>query len=420
MAVVGAGVRVLACALLFVALTSAVRITHRKAGGIPLAPPGFVPAQGALQPASSASHAEDEDATSYHTTDTQKLMSTLASENGAPEMNGDSDAQADAARALADRYLAGRVGKVHIINNVNQLKHSDKTNKAAHPDLAEFDYERSQAQREAAISHRILEREEDTKRDQRLIDELKRRDSDEAAQKDAIFQKRVSAAGLFNCVPYDRSVKSLMARWNFEKDFKDQIGALHLSIDGDVQVNGGAAIFQGNGTMQSPPLPLTLAEKTLEVWVKLLDSKQRNVGVISLQKSDGTKYDGIAYGDQSPGFWTASSEGSLRSELSPRDKVGSEPESGFNEYIQVAIVYGKDNSITIYRNGELYHPSYTPKDSNIVEFGKDSFVLLGAKNSQLGRLKGSIAEARLYSKALTEAQVIASHKTYSSCGNKQS
>ena len=81
--------------------------------------------------------------------------------------------------------------------------------------------------------------------------------------------------------------------------------------------------------------------------------------------------------------------------------------------IHLAIVYAADNSITLYRNGVGYGASYTRGRLQAYAAG-DTRVLFGKRATgavvKAAPLNGEIAEARLYDRALTAAEIAASFK----------
>ena len=59
----------------------------------------------------------------------------------------------------------------------------------------------------------------------------------------------------------------------------DRIGNLNLNLQGGAHQNARGLIVQSGGYAVSGPIPVTLMEKTLEVWVKLDTVDQRGGGV---------------------------------------------------------------------------------------------------------------------------------------------
>ena len=158
--------------------------------------------------------------------------------------------------------------------------------------------------------------------------------------------------------------------------------------------------------MQSVPLKRDIREKTLEAWVTLANLTQRGCGVIGLDTPQGRFFDSIVFGEKKPGHWMAGSDFFLRTEApgGPRETAGPK------QLIHVAIVYAKDNSITVYRNGIRYGKSY--KRGKVHTFVKGgSRFLFGQRLTGVNPpLAGEVEEARAYYRGLSAEEVAASFK----------
>lgn len=211
--------------------------------------------------------------------------------------------------------------------------------------------------------------------------------------------------------PAPQTVRPL-AQWTFETDARDSRGHLNGTLVNGARVERGRLVLDSEGAyMRSAPLATDLYEKTLEAWVYLPDRAQRGGGVISVQTPDGLQFDAIVYGEREPGKWMAGSEGYNRS----LNLSAPAESSAVSERIHVAIVYGGDNSITVYRNGVPYGAGYTPTGSNrtLRTFSAGhSEVLIGMRHlgGGIAFLKGEVEEARLYDRALTPVEIARSYK----------
>src|SRR5262249_54654494 len=153
----------------------------------------------------------------------------------------------------------------------------------------------------------------------------------------------------------DASPRSDMAmpisRWKFDGDARDSIGQLHGTLRGPAAIRNGRLVLNGQGAfVETAALTGEMREKTLEAWVALPDLTQRGGAAMSLQNIGGGTFDAIVFGERQPGRWMAGSEGFQRS----RDHDGAVEKSASGNLVHVAIVYARDNRITIYRNGRLY------------------------------------------------------------------
>lgn len=150
---------------------------------------------------------------------------------------------------------------------------------------------------------------------------------------------------------------------------------------------------------------MNLREKTLEVWVALAGLDQKGGGALTVQTPDSENFDSIVFGEREPARWIAGSDFFRRTQ-----DVGGPPETAKpGELIHLAVVYGTDNSITLYRNGTRYGTNY--QQGTLQPFAAGSARgLLGKRHlaSGVAALAGEIEEARLYARALTAEEVSAS------------
>lgn len=154
-----------------------------------------------------------------------------------------------------------------------------------------------------------------------------------------------------------------------------------------------------------PEVP-TIRDKTLVAWVALNNTTQRGGSVLTLDHAQGPGhvFDGIVFGERTPGKWMA---GSNHFERTEADQSAYPEESAApHALIQVAVVYA-GNEVTIYRDGELYAGYTAP---NQAAFGDGSAVVMGLRHVGAGQqsprfFAGSIEEARIYNVALTQEQI---------------
>ena len=197
-----------------------------------------------------------------------------------------------------------------------------------------------------------------------------------------------------------------IAAWSFEKDASDAFGNLDGHLEGGAEVRDGRLILDGKGAyFRTDALPVDLGAKTLEAWVTPTTLDQRGGGVISIESTDVHGFDSIVFAEKEPRHWYPGSNYGVRSQ-----NVGGAAENAKpGELIHMAIVYGADNSIAVYRNGAPYGHSYSKAELKKFEAGK-SRVLLGLRHKGAGSgfFSGEIEEARLYDHALTAEEVAAS------------
>ncbi len=122
-------------------------------------------------------------------------------------------------------------------------------------------------------------------------------------------------------------------------------------LKGSAIVSDGVLALPKDGSyFQSAPLESDIHEKTLEAWVSLSDLAQGGGAAISIENSEGTQFDAIVFGEREQGKWTAGSDGFQRTANLSAD-VETTPIGGL---IHMAIVYRDDNSVALFRNGEVY------------------------------------------------------------------
>ncbi len=203
-----------------------------------------------------------------------------------------------------------------------------------------------------------------------------------------------------------------IARWTFETDARDVIGGLNGTLMGGAVVENGRLKLNGKTAfMETAPLARSVREKTLEAWAAPTNLAQRGGGVLSLESKEGNPFDAIVYGERVIGRWMAGSEFYVRT----RDLEGPPETAKPGELIHIAVVYAANNSISVFRNGELYAPPYLPADakSTLRTYpAAESRLLLGLRHTGAGNgfFAGEIAEARLYDRALSAAEVAESYK----------
>lgn len=206
----------------------------------------------------------------------------------------------------------------------------------------------------------------------------------------------------------DLEVATPLLAWEFDQDSGAARSDRGLELHGGARIEGGRLAVRDGGFALSVPLNREITEKTLEAWVALDNLDQRGGGVVALQTADGTVFDSIVFGEQSPGLWLAGSEFFNRTQgvAGPREMAVGE------EVVHLAITYQSDGEIALYRNGEAYGQPY--RTSGPFRFSPGSVVTLGLRHLPAGGnrgLNGHIVRARLYERALSPIEVAASYRT---------
>jgi len=197
-----------------------------------------------------------------------------------------------------------------------------------------------------------------------------------------------------------------IARWSFEKDARDSIGQLNGELSGGAAIRDGRLVLDGKEAMvRTAPLGRPLREKTLEAWVALSSLEQGGGGVITIENEKGAVFDAIVFAEKEAYRWMAGSEFYRRS----RPANGPEETAKPHEFVHLVAVYRPDNTIALFRNGQLYGKAWTPGEA-LVSFDAQAHLLFGRRHAGGTRaaLAGEIEEARLYDRALSAEEIAAS------------
>lgn len=186
------------------------------------------------------------------------------------------------------------------------------------------------------------------------------------------------------------------------------ISAIHGFIEGDATIRDGKLVLGGAGFVRTMPLGKRLPQKTLEAWVKLAAFEQGGGGVVSHESEDGVVFDSIVFAEHAPRKWTAGSDNFRRGKNldEPNENAATE------RFVHMAITYAADGTIAMFRDGIPYGQPWKPVNppGDLLE---NSRVMFGLRHSPSGGnrlLRGEIDEARIYDRALTPAEVLASFR----------
>jgi hypothetical protein len=160
--------------------------------------------------------------------------------------------------------------------------------------------------------------------------------------------------------------------------------------------------------MVTLPFAETIAEKTLVSWVSLTDLDQPGGGsALSIQfAGQGAQgFDGIVYAERVPGQWM---NGSNFFQRSVPDNFGELETVTDPGEVMMAITYDLDDSITIYRDGQLYADEVDASLGVLNTYEADlSNAIIGRRHDGAGSpLAGSINEARIYNTALGADEIL--------------
>lgn len=199
-----------------------------------------------------------------------------------------------------------------------------------------------------------------------------------------------------------------VSQWTFDGDSRDRIGGLHGSLKGAAVIKDGRLLLNGKDAfVETLPIHRELQARTLEAWLTLNNLDQRGGAVISIETKDGKVFDAVVFGEKQPGKWIAGSNFFARTR-----EVNGPPETKPNELTHVVISYAVDGRISLYRNGVPYGESYSPGGKAIEFKAGETRILIGKRHTGGGSafFHGEIEETRLYDRALSTDEILASFK----------
>ena len=256
--------------------------------------------------------------------------------------------------------------------------------------------------------------DEEKNRKEQIAKLVAQRDALQQARNRIELEVRASILKKRNNLSTQLTGPSPYARWSFEEGLKDSVGDMHGELHGGAVVRNGRLILDGKGQYaKTATIKKEIREKTLEAWVVISDRQQGGGGVLTLETQNGAIFDSIVYGERQPRKWISGSNGFTRT----RDLNAAEESSKIEDLIHMAIVYRKDNSITLYRNGAKYADAYD-SGSLAVYPENASYALLGLRHTGAGNgfLNAEIDSASLYDRALSDEEVAESFQAGSEGG----
>jgi hypothetical protein len=197
-----------------------------------------------------------------------------------------------------------------------------------------------------------------------------------------------------------------LALWDFEGDLSDPVSGLGGTPRGEAQLTTDGLRLNGKtGHVVTMPLRKDLQAKTLEAWVRLDRLDQRGGGVVSVQTNNGAVFDALVFGENEPGRWEAGSNSFVRTQ----SFHGEAETQADHRAVHIAVVWAEEGTIRAYRDGKPYGKPYQTACPPRFRAG-EAEVLFGLRHSPPGGnrlLAGVIRGARLYDRALSDAEVAA-------------
>lgn len=142
-------------------------------------------------------------------------------------------------------------------------------------------------------------------------------------------------------------------------------------------------------------------DKTLVAWVLPANLDQQGGSVLTIQSGD--EFDAIVFGERAHARWMAGSNNFRRTEANQESYAEETADS--QTLVQIAIAYDGD-TIRIYRNGEPY-AAYDAKNIDLLNID-NHIAVFGLRHIGAGSgtpFAGAIEDARIYDRALTQAEI---------------
>ena len=148
----------------------------------------------------------------------------------------------------------------------------------------------------------------------------------------------------------------------------------------------------------------TTTDKTLVSWFCFDEEAPKHCSVITVQAAD--KYDALAFGQDAPEKWSTASDDNTRTQTTEQLAQNPAQEIVPGQFMMMAAVY-KDNSVTIYRDGEVYAGYTIEKPFDFLNSPYLQLVI-GSVNlnpNYATSFKGKVQDIRIYAQALTQEQI---------------
>ncbi len=219
------------------------------------------------------------------------------------------------------------------------------------------------------------------------------------------------------------------ARWTFDADGRADLAPLHLRFVGAAEVGGGSfrlrrsepgqqleASGRGEGDEAigktgfgvSPKLAGNIRERTLEAWLGARSEPDASATVMEIRGLSGYRgaaVDGIRFVAGERSRWENYSVGRFRSA-----RAAAAPERlAAGDRVHLAFAYAADGTIALFRNGKPYGEPYKP-DPGVAAGRLQTYPAGDAVVRFAAGKQFDIAEARLYDRALSPAEVDASYR----------
>lgn len=196
-----------------------------------------------------------------------------------------------------------------------------------------------------------------------------------------------------------------VAAWDFRTGLEDLLGDSDIKLLGGAKQSEVGLLLDGKTAHgKSEPLPYELTAKTFVVWATLSDLNQRGGGLMTVQSTQGSRFDSIVYGEREPQQWMAGSDFFKRT----RSAEGPQETEATMRPVQIAITWSSAGRIALFRDGRPYGKAYDTMSDRFL--ANESVLLFGLRLEPAGGnhvFAGTIHSARLYDRDLTVDEIAA-------------
>lgn len=155
------------------------------------------------------------------------------------------------------------------------------------------------------------------------------------------------------------------------------------------------------GADQTAAEAKAFADKTLVVWASPANLEQTGGSALTIDDLNGG-FDGIVFAEIKPKAWAPGSDNFNRA---PKNKDSLPQEAvAPGQFVQLAIAY-QDKTVTLYRNGEKQCDYQVEK---VCSFADPLAIVFGVRHikpDNKNTFIGAIDDARVYDRALTQAEI---------------
>jgi len=185
--------------------------------------------------------------------------------------------------------------------------------------------------------------------------------------------------------------------WDFNGNLNDELNRIDLKAHGKISFKNGMLVL--NNAYLTGDARDHFRERTYEIRFKLNSINQKGGGLIGIQGTDqkNITYDSLVFSKTQDKQWLSDSNQGKRTQA-----FKGSPEINPGEMIHLAISYGKNGEVEMFRNGKLYGKKYKAVNTQDYHRGKGLFFVGISDLIGKGKtLSVSIDRLRIYRRHLS-------------------